>query len=672
MKMTVVRRTGLGFLLLLILMTVIGVAALRSQQTMQRSMSEITGDVLPQLQTGYALMITAQNINKAVAQHASEQDTEQLVVYENEFAREVERYGVLLQALTTQTSGSASLSQELRAADSLLQSLIQRGRQQLQLRSELLLAEAAYFSEVQGEASRWLAFPNEMRVVDRVMEVLSQQSTREASAVGADTQYVRDKIDVVRTEVTNSNTMTSVSELIELREFLQGELQNTAVRIERLESSNTVLFDRLGRFVNVLDRAVNAEDGTLALNIRRLQLQTESNRMQTAIASDINGGVAALQRLSGQIADRSSALQRELAGDAQQAQVAIVGTYAVSLLLALFIVYGLIRSIRKPLNQIVTVLKDISAGDLSHQVSLKGQDEFTEIGDGINNLLSHLRDILQGIGHTSAEVNTVTQQVMATTASSREKLREQKEQTDLVATAVTQMESATQEVANSASGTLAEVDRVNKEARDGQHNMDISLQAIQTLEANLQKASSVIDALNKESENIGNILAVIKGIAEQTNLLALNAAIEAARAGEQGRGFAVVADEVRDLASKTQKSTEEIYQMIEALQSRSQEAVGLMSQNREQSQVVVTESEKTGESIREILGSLARMSEMIHHIAEAVNEQKVVAGEVANNTVVIADMADQVVHNASRNADTFEKLASLTHEQEALVGRFKF
>ncbi|MFC3852178.1 methyl-accepting chemotaxis protein [Salinispirillum marinum] len=672
MKMTVVRRTGLGFLLLLVLMTVIGVAALRSQQTMQRSMSEITGDVLPQLQSGYALMITAQNINKAVAQHASEQNVELLTVYEAEFAREVEQYGLLLDTLVAQTDGMDALQNELNQANGLLQSLIELGERQLAIRSELLAADDAYFAEVQGEASRWLAFPNEMRVVDRVMEVLSQQTTREASAIGADTQYVRDKIDLVRTEVTNSNTMTSVQELIELREFLQGELQNTQVRIERLEDSNTVLFDRLGRFVTVLDRAVNADDGTLALNIQRLQLQAESNRLQAAIANDINGGVAALQRLSDQIAERSNALQSELASDAQQAQVAIVGTYAVSLLLALFIVFGLIRSIRKPLNQIVTVLKEISAGDLSHQVRLKGQDEFTAIGDGINNLLRHLRDILQGIGQTSAEVNAVTQQVMTTTASSRQKLREQKEQTDLVATAVTEMESATQEVANSASGTLAEVDRVNKEARDGQHNMDISLQAIQTLEGNLQKASGVIDALNKESENIGNILAVIKGIAEQTNLLALNAAIEAARAGEQGRGFAVVADEVRDLASKTQKSTEEIYQMIEALQSRSQEAVGLMSQNREQSQVVVSESEKTGQSIGEILGSLARMSEMIHHIANAVNEQKVVAGEVANNTVVIADMADQVVNNASRNADTFEQLAALTHEQEALVGRFKF
>lgn len=672
MKMTVVRRTGLGFLLLLVLMTVIGVAALRSQQTMQRSMSEITGDVLPQLQSGYALMITAQNINKAVAQHASEQNVELLTVYEAEFAREVEQYGLLLDTLVAQTDGMEALQNELNQANELLQSLIELGERQLAIRSELLVADDAYFAEVQGEASRWLAFPNEMRVVDRVMTVLSQQSTREASAVGADTQYVRDKIDLVRTEVTNSNTMTSVQELIELREFLQGELQNTQVRIERLEDSNTVLFDRLGRFVTVLDRAVNADDGTLALNIQRLQLQAESNRLQAAIANDINGGVAALQRLSDQIAERSNALQSELASDAQQAQVAIVGTYAVSLLLALFIVFGLIRSIRKPLNQIVTVLKEISAGDLSHQVRLKGQDEFTAIGDGINNLLRHLRDILQGIGQTSAEVNAVTQQVMTTTASSRQKLREQKEQTDLVATAVTEMETATQEVANSASGTLAEVDRVNKEARDGQHNMDISLQAIQTLEGNLQKASDVIDALNKESENIGNILAVIKGIAEQTNLLALNAAIEAARAGEQGRGFAVVADEVRDLASKTQKSTEEIYQMIEALQSRSQEAVGLMSQNREQSQVVVSESEKTGQSIGEILGSLARMSEMIHHIANAVNEQKVVAGEVANNTVVIADMADQVVNNASRNADTFEQLAALTHEQEALVGRFKF
>jgi len=200
----------------------------------------------------------------------------------------------------------------------------------------------------------------------------------------------------------------------------------------------------------------------------------------------------------------------------------------------------------------------------------------------------------------------------------------------------------------------------------------VSLKAIQALEKDLQSASGVIDKLNDDSENIGKILAVITGIAEQTNLLALNAAIEAARAGEQGRGFAVVADEVRELASKTQRSTEEIYQMIDALQSRSKEAVDLMLRTREQSQVVVTESEKTGESIRAILASLNRMSEMTTHISEAVNEQRTVATDVANNTVTIADMADQVVNNAAQNASTFQELSALTHEQEALVQRFKF
>ncbi|MFY0665570.1 MAG: methyl-accepting chemotaxis protein [Natronospirillum sp.] len=672
MNMTVVRRTGLGFLLLLILMTVIAAAALRTQRATQAGVAEITSDVLPLLQSGYSLLISAQNINKAIAQHASEYDPEQLTAYENEFAREVSLYTNLRERLQRQMAGQSALLTQLDDAHQSIQTLTERGREQLAVRQELLAAEQAYVTEVQGESSRWLPFPNEMRVVDRVMQVLSEQGSTEASAIGADTQYVRDKIDLVRTEVTGSNTMTSVDELMELREFLQGEIQNTQVRIGRLETSNTVLFDRLGRFVEVLDRAVNDDAGTLALNIQRLSLQTQSTALLASIATDINTGVAALQVLTEQIAQLSDDLQRGLAAQNQRANAAIIGTYVVSLLLAILIVFSLIRSIRKPLHRIVSTLRDISAGDLSHELTLSGRDEFAAIGDGINDLVRHLRDILQNMGATSTKVSAVTQRMTRTTQASQEKLRLQKEQTDLVATAVTEMESATREVAQSASGTLEEVQRVNHEAGNGQHNMEVSLKAIQALEKDLQSASGVIDKLNDDSENIGKILAVITGIAEQTNLLALNAAIEAARAGEQGRGFAVVADEVRELASKTQRSTEEIYQMIDALQSRSKEAVGLMSRTREQSQVVVTESEKTGESIRAILASLNRMSEMTTHISEAVNEQRTVATDVANNTVTIADMADQVVNNAAQNASTFQELSALTHEQEALVQRFKF
>lgn len=672
MNMTVVRRTGLGFLLLLILMTVIAAAALRTQRATQAGVAEINSDVLPLLQSGYSLLISAQNINKAIAQHASEYDPEQLTAYENEFAREVSLYTNLYERLQQQMAGQDALLTQLNDAHQSIQTLTERGREQLAVHQELLAAEQAYVTEVQGESSRWLAFPNEMRVVDRVMQVLSEQGSTEASAIGADTQYVRDKIDLVRTEVTGSNTMTRVDELTELREFLQGEIQNTQVRISRLETSNTVLFDRLGRFVAVLDRAVNDDAGTLALNIQRLSLQAQSTVLLASIATNINTGVAALQVLTEQIAQLSDDLQRDLAAQNQRANAAIVGTYVVSLLLAILIVFSLIRSIRKPLHRIVSSLRDISAGDLSHELTLSGRDEFAAIGDGINDLVRHLRDILQNMGATSTKVSAVTQRMTRTTQASQEKLRLQKEQTDLVATAVTEMESATREVAQSASGTLEEVQRVNHEAGNGQHNMEVSLKAIQALEKDLQSASGVIDKLNDDSENIGKILAVITGIAEQTNLLALNAAIEAARAGEQGRGFAVVADEVRELASKTQRSTEEIYQMIDALQSRSKEAVDLMLRTREQSQVVVTESEKTGESIRAILASLNRMSEMTTHISEAVNEQRTVATDVANNTVTIADMADQVVNNAAQNASTFQELSALTHEQEALVQRFKF
>lgn len=671
MNMTVVRRTGLGFALLLVLMTIIAGAALQTQQATQRGMTEMANEVLPLLQSGHSLLVTAQNINKAISQHAAENSAETLNIYEDEFAAESERYDALYNELDAQLAGRDNLSELLQEADITTRNMIADGEEQLSLHRNILEAQSRYQEEVQDQASPWLRFPNDMQIVDRVIEVLAQQQDSEASLIGADTNYVREKIDLVRTDLSRSALTIDVAEVEDMRTRLRREVDNTWQRIDRLEENNDVIFQRLSPYVELIDRAVHHDDGTMALQLNLLRQEARSRELLNRIAEEINEGVAALQVLNTSIANESDRLQADMQARGQTATATIAATYVVSLLLALIIVVSLIRSIRRPLKRIVQVLNDISSGDLTGEIRLKGRDEFASIADGINHLSQRLREVLLNIADTSTRVTGVTDQVTATTERNREKLRDQKEQTDSVATAVTEMESAAHEVSRSADGTLEEVENVQRGANDGQHNMTLSVEAIQALEKDLERASQVINELNQESDNIGNILNVIKGIAEQTNLLALNAAIEAARAGEQGRGFAVVADEVRNLASKTQSSTEEIYGMIDSLQSRSREAVGLMETNRKQSQSVVMQTEQTSASIDEILASLVRINDMTSQIATAAGEQRKVASEVSANTVLIADMADDVVTNAAKNSEAFKTLAQLTREQESLVRQFR-
>lgn len=672
MKLTVVRRTSLGFALLLILMSIIAAAALQTQRSTQSSVTQLADDVLPRLQSSSALLVSAQNINKAITQHANEREPSVMEEYEAEFAREVAAYNASYAELRAQLGEDSGLGAALADANEPVSTMIEQGQAHMPLHRAILDARAVYQEEAQAGASSWLRYPNEMQIVDRVVEVTAQNQDSQASLIGSDTSYVRDKIDLVRGDLGRVATATSVEEVRQVQEQLQFEVSNTLTRIDRLADNNEIIHQRLSPFVANIDRSVNNPEGVLTLQLNLLEQETESRRLLNQIASDINAGVLTMQALSADIASEARAVQREMGARNDSAQTTIVATYIISLVLALVIVIGLIRSIRQPLNQIVDALEDISSGNLTRAIRLKGQDEFSLIADGINQLSNRLREILQSIAETSGKVTSVTDQVSATTEGNRKKLKAQKEQTDSVATAVTEMEAAASEVSNSADGTLKEVEHVHSEALDGQRNMTASVTAIRTLEKDLEQAGAVIDELNVESDNIGNILNVIKGIAEQTNLLALNAAIEAARAGEQGRGFAVVADEVRDLASKTQASTEEIYRMIEALQSRSKSAVQLMQSNRKQSQDVVRKTEDTSRSIDHILVALENINNMTQHIATAASEQRKVAADVSANTVLIADMADDVVSNAARNSEAFTVLAELTHEQETLIGRFRY
>jgi len=343
----------------------------------------------------------------------------------------------------------------------------------------------------------------------------------------------------------------------------------------------------------------------------------------------------------------------------------------IAIILAIVIAYKTIQSITTPLNKINKLLTVLASGDLTQTVEQHSKDEFGTLAKNINHLAASLKTLIASIGQGSAQLATASEQTSAITNQTTNAIAEQRAQVDQAATATTELNSSAQEVAHHATTTLDEIARTNEQAADIARISDHNKETISSLSHEISSASDVINKLHEDSNNIGSIIDVIRGIAEQTNLLALNAAIEAARAGEQGRGFAVVADEVRNLANRTQQSTQEINSMIELIQSGAIEAVKVMDASQQHAQTCVEESEKATQELMEMTQSLTQVHESSNQITQAANEQSLVSQEISQLLETIVEIAQETSQGAQETAQASSEVAILAEGLQSSAAQFK-
>lgn len=346
---------------------------------------------------------------------------------------------------------------------------------------------------------------------------------------------------------------------------------------------------------------------------------------------------------------------------------------AVVLLLVVISVLG-IFAIRRKVTGALLRLSDearkVAAGELGTHLGAQSGGEFGVLSHSFSQMVGKLREIVSNVVHSSTQLSVSASQLTSTTTSTQHNLKQQELHTTEVAAAMTEMAATVQEVARHSSQTAEAAQRADLAANSGQQLVGQMIGAINALSKDIGEAAGVVQNLAQDTANIGSILDVIRGIADQTNLLALNAAIEAARAGEQGRGFAVVADEVRSLAKRTQDSTMEIQGMIERLQAGAKRAAGVMSQSRSQAETGASQAAEAGHALQTITGANREISEMAIQIASAAEQQAAVAHDISQRIEMIRDLASDNAEGSNEVTEASQSLAVLAERLHAQVRHF--
>ncbi|WP_443096589.1 methyl-accepting chemotaxis protein [Pseudomonas cichorii] len=342
----------------------------------------------------------------------------------------------------------------------------------------------------------------------------------------------------------------------------------------------------------------------------------------------------------------------------------------IAVILTVLVATVFTRSVARPVKALLETTKRIAEGDLRTHVEITGADELTELQSATATMLASLKSTIQHISDSSGLLASAAEEMSSITQESTHGIQRQSMETEQAATAVNEMTAAIEEVARNAVSASESTQASERSAKTGQECVSKTINALEKLSSTVDRTSTEVEGLANQAQNITKVLDVIRAIAEQTNLLALNAAIEAARAGEQGRGFAVVADEVRALAHRTQSSTQEIEQMIQSIQKDSTLAVQSMKQSSEEADATLLIAQESGTAIKEITTAISQINERNLLIATASEEQAHVARSVDQNLVSIRDLSVQSSSAADQTSTASQELSRLAVDLNRLVSRF--
>jgi methyl-accepting chemotaxis protein len=673
MNLTVKARVILGFFTISVLLLIISGVSLVNLRSLQNDVGEVNTVAVPTVIGSNTLKASFLNMGRLVFEAYVSDELSTVKEKQTQFEEASQNFTNAYSALASTVKNDPKLSAALQNVNGISQ-------EYLATVNGLYASHNSYLSrrndvedrlmdveDNADDASTYLLDFSDLR------EVQSNANLRRASELGGELETRLLTLITVTSDYIKTQTLVRADTLGNEVKFavdaIHEQLDAMLSAANGQDSSGTL--EEVESLVNDAIDAVTGSDGVVQLHVSRLELRNQTEKALGKSEEMAANAVSELEQLLNLTNAKVKTLEEQVTSNVSFGSTLVIVIVLVSLIIAFFTGYKTVNAITIPLKKVNDLLNIASSGDLTHNLDDSSKDEFGQLAKNCNKLILSLKELIRGINVRAEQLAAASEQTSTVTTQTTKSIQDQKAQIGLVATATTEMHSTSQMVSQNAEDTLLEIRNADQESNKVR---DISLEnkaTIEVLARDVEDAAQVIHKLHQDSASIGSILDVIRGIADQTNLLALNAAIEAARAGEQGRGFAVVADEVRTLASRTQESTQEINAMIEVLQEGAEKAVSVMDQGKQQTAKCVEQTELATQALDIISEAVKRAHDVSSQIEQSAREQNLVSQDISEKLETIVGIAEETTVGAQQTSESSEEVARLAEELQSSIRQFK-
>ena len=656
MSLSVIQRILFGFGILLILLLMIAASGFVGINKIEDRLNVVTGKVANISSTSNALKEDVSLANAAVLQYLLSKTPDSLEDLSSRFSALKHEFDDVSEQLAGQLKALPGMTQTLAKIESEVEGFYGFTDVAFSNHKKMLELQAAIPDE-KLDLKDAIAFAAEdlgMLVTDG-----------DTSEIQFAASYMHSQVESLQVTVNDYFDVRSMDKMQELRDAMASNITSLKDKQSYLKDDN------INDLVSEIEGSVLSDDGVIAKYYENARLVQESEILAKQLSDSMELVNTSVQQLLSEATAMGISAKTEASDAATLSTIIIEVVLVVSIIIAVLVALWVSRSIRLPLKEVMTVLGKIADGDFTQRSKVKTKDEFGELSAWVNGLVEKLQKVMSEIEQASNEVADSAGSNVRLASDSKRLMGAQNERTTEVASSMSEMVSTVDQVAQSSEVILRQIQSVDQRASQNREQMDTNINKIEHLLGQIETSTAVVNELDEHSKSIDRILEVIQGIAEQTNLLALNAAIEAARAGEQGRGFAVVADEVRTLATRTHSSTEEIQTVIAQLQQGVSKTVGSMEESRKSATDSVDQARTVGLSLAELQGSMAEIRDLSMQIATAAEEQSAVAQEIKQNVLEISEMSEQAALGSNQSEKDSEGLAKLASHQKYLLSQFK-